>query len=134
MWAATDQFHGVWRKLSGNMILCARAKWLTPGVDPHRKFGWIIRRSLDPDSAYVDVAIHGDGLTSMQFRRAQGGITEQVKSTVVGPDVFQLERHNGQFIMSVAKDGDPYTREVLEGIDLGDQVYVGCSSVLTTPR
>ena len=38
------------------------------GVDPHRKIGWIIRRTLDADSPYVDAAVHGDGLTSLQFR------------------------------------------------------------------
>ena len=32
----------------------------------------MIRQSLDADSAYVDVALHGDGLTSLQFRDAQG--------------------------------------------------------------
>ena len=34
----------------------------------HRKAGLMFRQSLEPDSAYVDVVIHGNGLTSLQFR------------------------------------------------------------------
>ena len=35
---------------------------------------------------------HGDGLTSLQFRRTKGAVTEQVESAVKGADVVQLER------------------------------------------
>ena len=31
----------------------------------------MIRQSLDEDSAYVNIALHGDGLTSLQFRDAK---------------------------------------------------------------
>jgi WD40 repeat protein len=125
MWANTDQFHWVWRKISGDFLLSARAHWLSAGVDPHRKLGWIIRQSLEPDSPYVDIAIHGDGLTSMQFRRTKGGITEQVRSDVVNPNVFQLARQKGTFTMSVARLGDVYTTNEIADVSLGDDVYVG---------
>ena len=45
---------------------------LGEGGDPHRKACLMIRQSLDADSAYVDVALHGDGLTSLQFREPKG--------------------------------------------------------------
>ena len=32
----------------------------------------MIRQGLEADSAYVDVALHGDGLTSLQFREGKG--------------------------------------------------------------
>ena len=38
----------------------------------------MIRQSLDPDSAYADAALHGDGLTSLQFRPTAGGETLEV--------------------------------------------------------
>jgi TolB protein len=125
MWATRDEFQFAWRRLTGDFILSTHAQFVGAGVDPHRKMGWIVRRSLDPDSAYVDVAAHGDGLTSLQFRRAAGAITEQVESTVKGADVIQLERRGGAYIMSVAKAGDPFTRAEISDIDLGDEVYVG---------
>ena len=79
MWEARDEFHVAWRRMTGDFILRTHASFVGAGTDPHRKLGWIIRRSLKPDSAYVDAAVHGDGLTSLQFRRADGGITEEVQ-------------------------------------------------------
>jgi hypothetical protein len=125
MWATRDEFQFAWRKLSGDFIVRTHAEFLGKGVDPHRKLGWIVRKSLDADSPYVDAAIHGDGLTSLQFRRTQGAITEQSESTVKGPDVIQLERTGGKFVMSVAKFGETFTRTEVADIDLGDEVYVG---------
>ncbi len=125
MWASKDEFHMVWKKLKGDFVLDAQMKLIGEGVDPHRKLGWIIRRSLDTDSAYADSAVHGDGLTSLQFRRAQGGITEQVQSTVKGPNVVQLARMGTKISMAVADASEAL--QSVEGIDLdlGDEVYVG---------
>lgn len=125
MWANKDHFHMVWKKLKGDFILDSHVKLFGVGVDPHRKLGWIIRKTLDTDSAYADSAVHGDGLTSLQFRRVQGGITEQVQSNVKAPDVVQLSRKGTKISMAVAHSGDAL--ESVEGIDLdlGDEVYVG---------
>ena len=125
MWFDRDEFQFVYRKLSGDFILRTRAHLIGDGVDPHRKIGWMIRTSLDTDSPYVDVAVHGDGLTSMQFRRSKGAETEQVESKLKGPEVIQLSRHGGNYVMSVAKYGDTLSSEELTGIELGDEVYVG---------
>ncbi len=46
----------------------------------------MIRQSLDADSAYVDVALHGDGLTSLQFREAKGAATHEVQANVSAPE------------------------------------------------
>ena len=125
MWANEDEFHFTWRRISGDFILSADASFPEDGVDPHRKMGWMIRESLDKDSAYVDVALHGDGLTSMQFRRSTGGETEEIASEINGPEVLQLERRGGRYIMSVAKKGDHFSVAELPGVELPDEVYVG---------
>lgn len=125
MWADNDEYHMVWKKMTGDFILRTRARLLGEGVDPHRKLGWIIRQSLDPRSPYVDVAVHGDGLTSLQFRRATGAETEQIEASITGADVIQLARKNGKYKMSVARFGDTFVSEELNDLDLGDDVYVG---------
>jgi Tol biopolymer transport system component len=125
MWFARDEFQFAWRKMRGDFLMTAHARFEGAGVDPHRKLGLMIRASLDPGAPYVDVAAHGDGLTSMQFRRAAGANTEQVESAAKGADVLQIERRGRAFIMSVARSGDPFTRDELTGVDLGDEVYVG---------
>lgn len=125
LWGPRDEFHFVWRKLSGNFILQARVELLGQGVDPHRKLGLMVRRSLDADSPYADAVAHGDGLTSLQFRRTRGAATEQIVSAAKGADVLELERNGSRFTMRVARFGEPYSTSELAELSLGDEVYVG---------
>jgi TolB protein len=125
MWVDRDEFHYAWRRLKGNFILTTRAELIGKGVDPHRKIGWNVRSSLDPDSPHVTAVVHGDGLTSLQFRRTKGAITEQVISPLKAADVIQLERRGNVFIMSVARYGDPFATEQIADIALGDEVHAG---------
>ena len=127
MWADRDAFHFVWKRMTGDFILSTRARFLGPGVEPHRKIGWSIRQSLGPRSAHVTAAMHGDGLMSLQFRRTTGALTEEVKlrDSLPGSDaVVQLERRDGTFIMSVARFGDTLSTQELSGVSLPDTVYV----------
>jgi TolB protein len=125
MWATKDEFHFAWKKMKGDFILQARVELLGQGVDPHRKLGFLVRTSLDADSPYADAAVHGDGLTSLQFRRTKGAITEQVQSSIKAPDFVQLERKGSTYTMSVARFGEPLTTSQLGDLSLGDEVYVG---------
>lgn len=125
VWDRRDEFHFVWRRLTGDFILHTRVAFHGDGADPHRKAGWMIRRSLDDDAPYVDAVVHGDGLTSLQFRRTAGGITEEIRSAVEGADVLQLERRGDTYVMSAARFGDTFTTTTLDALDLGDDVYVG---------
>ena len=77
MWAQRDEFHFVWKRVTGDFILQTRVELIGKGVDPHRKAGLMVRAGQDADAAYADGVIHGDGLTSLQFRRTKGAITEE---------------------------------------------------------
>jgi Tol biopolymer transport system component len=125
MWFDRDEFHLLWKRMSGDFIVQAQADFLGSGVDPHRKLGWIVRASLDSNSAYADVAVHGDGLTSLQYRRATGDSTREVKSSLTAPNVIQLERKGNKYIMSVARFGEPFVTDELADLALGDTVYIG---------
>lgn len=125
MWGEQDEFQFVWYRLRGDFIIQGRVRLLGKGVDPHRKAGLMIRSTMDADAAYVDGVVHGDGLTSLQFRRAKGGATEQRESPVKGADVLQLERRGRTYILSAAKSGDVYTETTIEDVGLGDEVLVG---------
>jgi len=118
IWAHHDEFQFAWKEIAGDFILTADMELQGEGVDPHRKIGWMIRTSLEDDSAYVDVAVHGDGLTSMQYRADKGGDTEELRSTVKAPNVVQLERRAGRFYMSVAKRGEAFTVSELVTVEL----------------
>ncbi|MGI8400457.1 MAG: TolB family protein [Gemmatimonadaceae bacterium] len=128
MWGDHDDFHFVWKRMTGNFILSARARFVGRGVDPHRKLGWTIRPSVATGSPHVSAALHGNGLMSLQFRRALGGATEEQKSRDSLPNadaLIQLERRDGIYIMSVARFGDTLATQELTGISLPDTVYVG---------
>jgi hypothetical protein len=125
MWAARDEFQFVSHALSGDFILQARVRFSGTGGDPHRKAGLMIRATMDADAPYVDAVVHGNGLTSLQFRRTKGGVTEEKQSAITGADVLQLERHGSRFIMSAARFGDPYTTTELADMALPDAVVAG---------
>ena len=125
MWTDHDEFHFLWKRMKGNFILTARAAFIGKGVEAHRKIGWIIRPGLEADSAQVSAVVHGDGLTSLQFRRTRGTATEEIKSNVTAPDVVQLERKGNTYVMAVARLGEPFVTEQVSDISLGDDVYVG---------
>jgi len=124
MWASHDEFHFVWRRLRGNIILTTNAAFVGKGVEPHRKMGWMVRASLEADAPHAVAVVHGDGLTSLQFRRTKGAATEEMKSKVSGADVLQLERKGNTYHVSAARFGDVFTSEEVS-LDLGDEVYVG---------
>ncbi|KPK43232.1 MAG: biopolymer transporter TolR [Phycisphaerae bacterium SG8_4] len=125
MWFGQDEFHFLWKRLKGDFILRARVKFVGQGVEPHRKTGWMIRETLDHNSAHVNACVHGDGLTSLQFRRTKDGPTEEVKSTATAPDVIQLERRGGTCIMSTATFGETFAPVQMSDLQLKDEVYVG---------
>ena len=125
LWDARDEFHFVWKKLAGNFLVQARVELLGKGVEAHRKVGVMVRSTLDADSPYADGTVHGDGLTSLQFRRAKGKETAEIRSTLTGADVLQIERHGDRITFRAARFGEPFVTSELNAIDLGNEVYVG---------
>jgi TolB protein len=109
MWNDRDDFHFLWKRMTGNFILSTRARFIGAGVEPHRKIGWTVRPSL-------------------QFRRTAGASTEEAKSrdSLSNTDaVVQLERRDGVYLMSVARFGDTLVTQELADVSLPDTVYVG---------
>ena len=125
MWLGADEFQLVWKRMKGNFILSTRAQFIGKGVEPHRKMGWIVRSSLDSNSPHVTAVVHGDGRTSLQFRRTAGAIPEEKVFPITGADVLQLERKGDTYTASMARFGDTLAAEQISDLALGDEVYVG---------
>lgn len=125
IWGDHDDFHFVWKRMTGDFILTTRAEFVGEGANPHRKLGWMVRTGLDTGSPSVSTGIHGDGLLTLQCRRTVGGPTEEVRMSLTGADVVQLERSGSTYTMSVAHYGEPFVTAEVTGVDLGDEVYVG---------
>lgn len=131
VWGTHDDFHFVYRKASGDMTLTADITLAGESKGPHRKGGLMIRQGLEPDAAYVDVMVHGDGLTGLQYRTEKGGPTADTKATVQSPATVRLERKGDTFTLYVAPKGDsaekPQAFERVGSVkaELKDPVYVG---------
>jgi hypothetical protein len=106
MWFAKDAFHFVWTTVTGDVSLAADIAFAGKGKNPHRKACLLIRQGLDADAEYVDVAVHGDGLTSLQFRDAKGGLTHEVQSNVMSPARVQLVKRGKYALLYIATKGE----------------------------
>ncbi|MDB5018808.1 MAG: translocation protein TolB [Mucilaginibacter sp.] len=125
VWATHDEFHFVWKRMKGDFILRTNIAFIGKGVEEHRKAGWMVRSSLDTNAKHISAVVHGGGLTSLQYRKTTGGITEEKKFELTAADVVQLERKGSTYTMSVARKGDLFVSQEISDIDLGDDVYVG---------
>ena len=125
LWGEKDAFHYVWKQVSGDLELTTKISWVGQGKHEHRKAGWMIRQSLDANSPYVDAMIHGDGLTSLQYRLTKGGPTEEVKSPVSAPAAIKLTRDGDNFSMFVSKDGNSFQPAGTVCLTLTEPVYTG---------
>ena len=106
MWFATDELHYVSSRASGDVSIAADIQWPSKEGDPHRKACLIFRQSLSPNSAYVDVAVHGDGLCSIQYREFDGDATHEVQSNVSSPTRVRLEKRGDYVSMSIGDRED----------------------------
>jgi TolB protein len=107
MWFAKDAFHFAWTRVEGDLSISADVAFVGKGGDPHRKACLMIRQSLDADSAYVDAALHGDGLTSLQFRDSKGANTHEVQCAAVAPTRLKLVKRGKYATLFIGKAGEP---------------------------
>lgn len=108
MWATKDAFQFVWKKVSGDVAISADIRILGEGGDAHRKAVLMIRQSLDEDSPYADAAVHGDGLTSLQFRDEKGGATHEVQANISKPARLRLTKRGNEIYMWIAGPGEEF--------------------------
>ncbi len=127
MWGGHDDFFFLWRKLTGDAVLTATVRFEGSGSEPHRKAALMIRKTLDADSPQVNAAVHGNGLSALQFREATNDITRSVSFPVNAPARIRLERRGNSFTFSsAAKPGEPLTEAGSIQVPLGTgPVYAG---------
>lgn len=122
IWAAEDAFQFAWKRLSGDFNLTADVRFEGAGTVAHRKAVLMVRQDLSAGSAYADVALHGDGLTSLQYRPTAGAQTQEVRSTVTAPTRIRIERRGNNFTIAA---GPELQRSGPVTVTLSDPVYVG---------
>jgi TolB protein len=128
MWFSSDAFQFVWKKVTGpeqDVTVTADISFLGAGGNPHRKAVLMIRQSLDADSAYADVALHGVGLTSLQFRDAQGATTHEVQANITAPKRLRIEKRGDYFHMLLGEGKELRLAAGSPRIALHGPFYVG---------
>lgn len=111
IWFERDEFHYLYNSIKGDFILTANFEFVGDGVDAHRKFGWMIRKSLDEEASHISAVVHGDGLTLLQWRSLRGAYMRDPEDQVFSPknnySILQLERKGKTIIMRAAHWGEP---------------------------
>jgi TolB protein len=126
MWLASDEFQFAWKKAHGNVSLTADIAFIGTGKNEHRKAVLMVRQNLEGDSAYADVAVHGSGLTSLQYRDERGATTHEVQANASAPKRVKIVKHADYFTMWVAGEDGKFTLVGATGkILLAGQFYVG---------
>jgi hypothetical protein len=105
MWGERDAFGFVWKEIKGDTSIGARVRFMGKSAQPHRKAGVMLRQSLAPDSIYVDAVVHGDGLTSLQYRAEAGGPTREIQCAQEAPTAVRLEKR-GDYIQLFTANED----------------------------
>jgi TolB protein len=126
MWSTKDAFHFAWKKASGDVTLTADISFLGKGAQEHRKAVLMVRQSLDTDSAYADVALHGNGLTSLQYREEKGAATHEIQANVSAPKRLRLVKRGAYFSLWLANESGKF--QLASGstrITLQEPFYLG---------
>jgi TolB protein len=125
IWANSDEFHFVWKKVTGDFTMQARIAFEGKGVVLHRKMGIMIRETLNGDSPYADAVVHGDGLTSLQYRLTKGDVTKEIKTEIKGADHIVLIRSGNKIFIRTGIGDYPVTNTAETEITLPETCYVG---------
>ncbi|MDP9337458.1 MAG: hypothetical protein M3P45_01180 [Acidobacteriota bacterium] len=102
IWFNSDNFQFAWKKVSGDVALSADISLLGDGGNAHRKAVLMIRQDLNADSVYADIALHGDGLASLQYRDNKRAATHEIQSNISAPSQLRIEKRGDYVYMWLA--------------------------------
>lgn len=126
MWFGSDDFQFMWKKMSGDISISADIRFIGTKGNEHRKAALMFRQSLNADSVYADVAMHGDGLTSLQYRDAPSIDTHEVETAAAAPRRVRIEKRGAYVYVFVSDDsgGLAFSGAAMR-LELTGEFYVG---------
>lgn len=109
-WYRADAFHFLWKQMSGDVSLTADIAFpptaYSHAPNPHRKAMLMIRQTLDAGSVYADAALHGVGLTALQYRRETGADTQDIEMNIAAPQTLRLVKRGDTLTMYLSMHGE----------------------------
>jgi Tol biopolymer transport system component len=133
MWATSDSFRFLWRKLAGDVSITADVTFATTAGEPHKKAGVILRAGTAADDPYVDVMSHNEGLLAIQYRAEKGGATFDVRTPIKAPATLRLERAGNVFLAEVASKDGIFHPVASLSVQLPETVYAGLAVCAHNP-
>ncbi|AVR45138.1 hypothetical protein C7S20_07560 [Christiangramia fulva] len=129
VWFDRDEFNYLFNEIEGDFIITANLKFTGEGENPHRKVGLMIRQSSAKDAAHVTAALHGNGLTSLQWREKKADSMKNPQTEITAPktnyEILQLERKGDLVIMRAAHPGEELQKIGSHKIDWNGKVLAG---------
>jgi TolB protein len=102
---AADAFQFVWKKASGDLSIGADIASLDRAAILIAKL--MIQGTLGSDSHDADVALHGVGMTALQYREAKGEMTRDLQLDPPAPKRSRLDKRGDNFVLYLARgDGE----------------------------
>ena len=124
VWSKIDQFHFIWKKIKGDFAISATIQFIGKGAAMHRKIGIMAREALTTNSKYADACVHGDILSSLQYRESDTANTFQVAVLSYHPNNIEFSRKGNVYTFSAATPGENY-KSVSKEMMLSDEVFAG---------
>ena len=122
---AADEFHFVYRTLSGDGQIVARVA-TQQNTDGWAKAGVMIRETLTASSAHAMTVITPGAGVSFQWRSvAGGGSTSQTIAGPTAPQWLKIVRSGNSFTGSYSSDGNSWTSIFTTSISIGPNAFIG---------
>lgn len=133
-WYHVDDFHYVWKQVTGDVALAADVafppKSYAHEPDPHRKAILMFRQTLDPGGIYAGASAHGSGMTALQWRRERGANAEDIELNMPAPKTVRLEKRGDTFTLYLSMTGEPMHQVGASvTLHLEEPFYVGLGAV-----
>ncbi len=133
-WFHVDGFHFLWKKAAGDMALTAAIAFpprtYAHEPSPHRKGILMFRQTLDAGSAYAGLAVHGSGMTSLQYRAQRGANTQDIELNIDAPTTVRIEKRGDVFTLYLSAKGEPlHPVGASVALHLAEPFYVGLGAV-----
>lgn len=136
IWYTRDEFHYLWKKMSGDVSLSADISFPDTAGFFDRKCVVIIRQSLEDDSREAMVALHGGGLMHLAWRPETGASLKEMRIDKRGALRIGIEKKGDSFTAFISMNGEPM-KQATEPVQLhlDGPFYVGigyCSHLPAT--
>jgi regulation of enolase protein 1 (concanavalin A-like superfamily) len=130
IWGTSDQFHYVYKPLDGDGSILARVDEFN-NTDSWAKVGLMIRKNDNPNSSHASVFITAANGIVCQFRRSDGGESDNVASGIPGgiaPYWLRLDRSGDNFTASASSDGIIWKEFHNFTLNMPDTVLIGLAA------